>query len=84
MRLEAMQMWDPRAMRHREFWQCVDAIFGVGHGRTLTASHVLPELANRTAEQALADGEDPGRVWVALCREFDMPEQLHWGLPQRK
>lgn len=77
-------VWQGGVMRHREFWQCVDAVFGVGHGRTLTASHVLPALDNRTAEQALAQGDEPGQVWIALCREFEVPEMFHWGLPERR
>ena len=45
----------------------MDDEFGRAHGRTLTRDHVLFELGNRTAEQALADGEQLRTVWLALC-----------------
>ena len=37
---------------------------------------VLTGLGGRTAEQALADGEEPKAVWQAVCEAFDVPERL--------
>ena len=66
-------------MRVSEFWDLVDAEFGRAHGRTLVRDHVLFELGNRTAEQAIADGEPLRTVWFALCEALDVPEERRWG-----
>jgi len=66
-------------VRNSEFWTLVDDEFGRAHGRTLTRDHVLFELGNRTAEQALADGEPLRTVWQALCEAMDVPPERRWG-----
>jgi hypothetical protein len=70
-------------VRSSEFWELVDGEFGRAHGRTLVLDHVLFELGNRTAEQALADGEPFREVWVALCDSMDVPESRRWGQEQQ-
>ena len=67
------------AVRLSEFWTLVDDEFGRAHGRTLTRDHVLFELGNRTAEQAIADGEPLRSVWLALCDAMDVPRERRWG-----
>jgi hypothetical protein len=74
-------------VRNSEFWALVDDEFGRAHGRTLTRDHVLFELGNRTAEQALADGEPLRQVWLALCEALDVPPERRWGredVPRRR
>ena len=66
-------------VRLSEFWTLVDDEFGRAHGRTLTKDHVLFELRNRTAEQAIADGEQLRTVWLALCEALDVPPERRWG-----
>ena len=66
-------------MRNSEFWTLVDEEFGRAHGRALVKDHVLFELRNRTAEQALADGEPMRTVWFALCDAMDVPAERRWG-----
>lgn len=66
-------------MRSSEFWDLVDGEFGRAHGRHLVHDQVLFRLANRTAEQALADGDEPRDVWFALCDALDVPESRRWG-----
>jgi hypothetical protein len=34
---------------------------------------VITKPGERTAAQALADGEDPRTVWLALCEHFEIP-----------
>jgi hypothetical protein len=41
--------------------------------------HVLFEFGNRTAEQALADGEPLRTVWFALCDAMDVPQERRFG-----
>ena len=69
-------------MRNSEFWELVDDEFGRAHGRSLAHDHVLFRLGNRTAEQALADGNDAREVWIALCDALDVPESRRWGQEQ--
>ncbi|GAA2233889.1 DUF3046 domain-containing protein [Rarobacter faecitabidus] len=68
----------------REFWQCVDTVFGVGHGRTIASEHVVLDLGGSTPQDALGRGIDPGAVWRAMCADFDVPYEYHWGLPEAR
>jgi len=70
-------------VRISEFWELVDGEFGRAHGRSLAHDHVLFRLGNRTAEQALGDGEDAREVWFALCDALDVPESRRWGQEQQ-
>ena len=66
-------------MKASEFARAVDDEFGEVHGRVLVRDLVLDELDGRTAEQALAGGEPPVRVWLALCRANDVPRERWHG-----
>ena len=66
-------------MRHREFWELVEEVFGPGYGRALVREQVLPRLGNRTPAQALDAGAEPRDVWHALCDAFDVPDAERWG-----
>jgi hypothetical protein len=66
-------------MRLSEFARAVDAEFGP-RGDALVADLALGQLAYRTAAQALADGEDARRVWLALCAETDVPVSRRHGV----
>ncbi|YAL84663.1 DUF3046 domain-containing protein [Dermacoccaceae bacterium W4C1] len=60
-------------------WQLLEEEFGPGYGRHLAASQSLPELDDRTLEQALAEGVDPRTAWFALCRAMEIPQERWWG-----
>lgn len=66
-------------MRVSEFWKAVTDEFGDRYGRAVTRDLVLGEF-DRTAVDAIADGEDPGRVWVALCSATDVPKSRWHGV----
>ncbi len=66
-------------MRHSDFWRLVDDEFGRGYGRTLVRDHVVGGLGHRTPEQALAAGEQPRTVWLALCEAMDVPRERWLG-----
>jgi hypothetical protein len=70
-------------MRLSEFQQLVDDEFGPAYARVLVSDLVLTELDGRTAEQSLRDGEEPRRVWLALCRAGDVPESRWHGVDPR-
>ncbi|KGM11052.1 DUF3046 domain-containing protein [Cellulomonas bogoriensis] len=69
-------------MRYSELRELVQDVFGP-LGTTLVRDQVLGGLEDRTAEQALADGEEPRRVWRALCDAMDVPEARRWGSVER-
>ncbi|GAC70834.1 DUF3046 domain-containing protein [Gordonia soli] len=61
-------------MRLTEFSELMTAEFGTS-ADSLLADHVLIELDGRTGSQAIEDGVDPKQVWLALCRDLDVPRQ---------
>ncbi|NTW40994.1 MAG: DUF3046 domain-containing protein [Cellulomonadaceae bacterium] len=60
-------------MRYSEFRVLVAEVFG-DLGPSLVADQALGPLGDRTAAQALGDGEDPRAVWRALCDAMQVPE----------
>lgn len=67
-------------MRVSEFWQLVDDEFGSGHGRLLVRSHTLRGLDHRTAQEAIDAGQPLRTIWIALCREMDVPRSRWLGV----
>jgi hypothetical protein len=39
----------------------------------------MPNLGERTAQQALAGAEDARTVWFAVCDAMDVPQERRWG-----
>lgn len=66
-------------MRHSHFWDLMDDEFGPSYARTLARDLVLDGLDDRTAEQALAAGQTPRRVWEALCEAMQVPLERRAG-----
>jgi hypothetical protein len=64
-----------------EFRGLMVAQFGPARAASVAADHVFSVLGGRTVDQALAAGDDPKRVWFAVCDDFDVPEVLRHGLP---
>ncbi len=48
--------------------------FGAGYAPVLAGELVISEY-QLTAQQALRAGVEPRRVWEALCRQQDVPEE---------
>lgn len=71
-------------MRHSEFWQLADAVFGPGYARSLASDIVLSDLGGRSPVQALDDGVPPRDVWVALCDAQDVPDERRWLDPRSR
>lgn len=73
-------------MKLTEFRRAVAQEFGAAFGTVLTRDTVIPELGNRTADEALASGVPAREVWLALCRSQEVPpERWHGaGLPKPK
>lgn len=66
-------------MRRSEFDRAVAAEFG-SRSTALVGDLSLPPFGDRTAAQAIADGESPRAVWLALCAEADVPESRRYGV----
>ncbi|MDN5767188.1 MAG: DUF3046 domain-containing protein [Humibacillus sp.] len=70
-------------MRLSHFWMLMNDEFGSAYANSLARDHVLGALGNRTASQALNDGERPRDVWTALCDDMDVPLSRRLGADDR-
>ncbi|KRE79046.1 DUF3046 domain-containing protein [Arthrobacter sp. Soil764] len=66
-------------MRISEYWRLMDDEFGAGYSRVLSSTLVLASVGGRTADQALASGVDPRKVWLAVCDVQDVPAERRLG-----
>jgi hypothetical protein len=66
-------------VRLSHFWALMNEEFGAAYAGTLARDHVIHALGDRTVDLALADGEPPRRVWLALCDDMDVPESRRLG-----
>ena len=66
-------------MRLSEFRVLMNDEFGPGYAGVIENSMVLLELGDRTAAAALASGEDPREVWLAVCRANEVPKARWYG-----
>ena len=66
-------------MRLTDLWSRLTEAFGPGYAESVAHDQVIPELAGRTIEEALADGEDVAAVWRAVVIAFPdrIPARLH-------
>ena len=62
-------------MRLSEFREAVRVEFGEAYGRVVTRDLVIPDLGNRTPDDALDAGLLPKDVWTALCVATDVPPE---------
>jgi DUF3046 family protein len=62
-------------VRLTDFWQRMEARFGVTYAHSVAADYRLP-LLGATVDEALAKGVETRQVWRAVCAEFEMPAQL--------
>lgn len=52
-------------------------IFGA-YASSLAEDMVLAPLGSKTANQALAEGAPPGRVWEAICTVNELGDEARW------
>lgn len=60
-------------VRLTEFTELLTTEFGTVTANSMLVDHALIEFGGQTAAEALESGVDPRDVWVALCRDFDVP-----------
>ncbi|MDQ0801750.1 DUF3046 domain-containing protein [Arthrobacter sp. SLBN-112] len=66
-------------MRISDYWRLMDDEFGAGYSRVLSSTLVLAGVGGRTADQALAAGVEPRKVWLAVCDLQDVPAERRLG-----
>lgn len=66
-------------MRLSEFRVLMDEEFGSGYAGVIENSMVLLELGDCTATAALAAGEEPREVWLAICKANEVPKSRWHG-----
>ncbi len=66
-------------MRLSQFRTLMDDEFGSAYAAVIEKDLVLHELADRTPAQALAHGDDPRDVWLAICRVNEVPKDRWHG-----
>ena len=72
-------MWKTPRVRLSHFWQLMDDEFGPAYARSLARDHVVGALGNRSPQAALDAGAPPREVWLALCRDMDVPQERWLG-----
>lgn len=65
-------------MRVSDFWQRMEQVFGAGYAASVARDQVLSQLGGRTVVEALAAGEQAGRVWRAVVATY--PDRVPAGL----
>ncbi|WP_129662002.1 DUF3046 domain-containing protein [Rothia uropygialis] len=66
-------------MKVSEFWRSMEDEFGFGYARVVGSQTVLDAVDNRTANEALESGVAPLKVWQAVCRQHDLPQDRWLG-----
>lgn len=48
------------------------------YASSLAQDMVLAPLGSKTADEALAEGVPPGRVWEAICTVNELGDEARW------
>ncbi len=78
-----VSVWAGRlvVVRMTEFRLLMETHFGPQRAPSIAQDHVFGALSGLTANQALRSGFDARDVWFAVCDDFEIPDNLRWGLP---
>lgn len=61
-------------MRHTEFWTRMEQALGSSaYARHWSEQQVIAALGGRTVDEALAAGETPKQVWLAVREKLELP-----------
>lgn len=71
--------WKEDRMKLSEFWAAMDHEFGPAYAKHLVRDLVPGDFGDLTAAEALDAGADVRTVWLAICREQDVPEARRLG-----
>lgn len=67
-------------MRLTKFNELMSDEFGVPYAAVLLNDLALIEFGDKTGAQALAQGEDPREIWLAICRAQQVPKDRWQGI----
>lgn len=70
-------------MRLSQFTELMNDEFGAEYAAVLLRDLALTELADRTGQSALDQGDDPKDVWQAICLATGVPKE-RWHGPAKK
>ena len=62
-------------MRLSQFQELMNDEFGSEYAAVLLRDLALTELSDLTGAKALAGGEDPKNVWLAICKVTGVPKE---------
>lgn len=60
-------------VRHTEFWSRMENALGPAYARVWADQQVIGALGHRTVSEALAAGETPKQVWLAVWERLELP-----------
>jgi Protein of unknown function (DUF3046) len=60
-------------VRLTDFWARMREQFGTAYAPSVARDQVIAGLGSRSVDEALAAGEDPKTVWLAVCEHFEIP-----------
>ncbi|MGZ4626194.1 MAG: DUF3046 domain-containing protein [Kineosporiaceae bacterium] len=60
-------------MRLQEFWSRMRSQFGNMRAESVARDHVFSELGGRTALDAIEAGLPLRKVWLTICKEYEVP-----------
>ena len=60
-------------MRLTVFWELMEGRFGTAYADSVARDITMAGLGGRTVHEALAAGEKPKQVWLAVCDYFEVP-----------
>jgi len=70
-------------VRLSDFQTLIVDEFGAEYAAVLLRDLALTEYGDRTGSKALADGEEPKGIWLAICKAQAVPESRWTGLNKK-
>jgi len=70
-------------VRLSDFHTLMTDEFGAEYAAVLLRDLALTEFGDRTGEIALADGEEPKAIWLAICKAQAVPQARWTGLNKK-
>jgi hypothetical protein len=66
-------------VRLTDFWARLEQVFGASYVRSIASDYSFGDLADRTIDQAIADGVDTATIWRAVVKAYPdrVPSRLH-------
>ena len=66
-------LWHAVGVREQDLWRRLDHHLGPAYSRSWAGQYVLSDLGGRTVLEAIADGLDTKRIWLAVWAALELP-----------